>query len=126
MRYPVTPRNRQNQQDGVSLIEMIVAVLILSIAVVGLFGVFDQAASSVAANRDRLLAGLVARNAAEEIQLGLTFPTEQVQMAGQIWQVSSEIRRTSGGFEEVTISVTSQSGRAGAAIVTYRANGAAP
>ncbi len=111
---------KQGAQDGVSLVELVVAVLILSIAVIGLFRVFDQAAASVASNRDRQIAGLVARNVAEGIRLGIEIPV-RTRFGGQEWQIEAAPRRTSGGFDELIIRVAPAAGGPGAVLTTYRA-----
>lgn len=109
-----------DQQAGLSLLEVMVAVVVLSIAVVGLYRVFDQSALSVASDRDRLLAGLVAHNRAEELQLGLQNLSRSATMADREWQVESRVRATVGGFEEIEIVVQPETGSAGARLVTYR------
>ena len=119
MRPTLTRPNAHRGQDGVSLVEMVVAVLILSIAVVGLFRVFDQASLSIGANRERLVAGMITRNIAEDISLGTETLPQSVRMAGADWQVVTETRVTTAGFEEITIRVRPASGGAGAVLLTY-------
>lgn len=117
MRSSVT----RQDQAGVSLVELLVAVLVLSIAVVGLLSVYTQSATSAGADRDRVVADLVARNRAEEMTLGSIGLPGRVTMAGRDWVVSTDRRTTSGGFSEVTIRVTPADGGAGSTLVTYLA-----
>ena len=112
------PLSRRSDR-GISLIEMVVAVLVLSIAVVGLFRVMDQATRTTAANRDRQLAGIVARNMAASLRLGAELP-EQTRLGGQIWSVTHQAESTSGGSEAVTIRVAPTGGGPAAVLTTYR------
>lgn len=104
---------------GLSLIELAVAVLVLSIAVVGLFRVFDAALFNAASQRDRVLALMVAQNRAEEIALGFREGPSELRLAGRDWTIESQSRATQGGFVEVTLLVTPVDGGAGAMLTTY-------
>ena len=104
---------------GFSLIEMVVAVLILSIAVVGLFRVYDTNLSNAAGLRDRALALIAAQNQAETIALGMASQPDTVRLAGQDWVIETRSQTTQGGFAEVTIRVTSAAGGPGAVLTTY-------
>lgn len=112
-------RARGGPDAGLSLVELIVAVAILSIATVGLFRVIDQASRATAGNRDRMLAALVARNRAEEIELGATGLSDAVTLAGRRWRVTTEAKATEGGFAEIVIRVVPDEGGAGATLVAY-------
>ncbi|MDW4500486.1 type II secretion system protein [Sulfitobacter sp. D35] len=107
--------------DGLSLVEVLIAILVLSIATVGLFRVFGEAATTSAANQDRVLAGMVARNHAVALQLGDTGLPDRVRFAGRDWQLRTEVAQTSGGFEEVTIDARPVNGGGGSVLTTYRA-----
>lgn len=113
------PCRIETRDAGVSLIELLVAVLVLSIAVVGLFRVFGAGAEAAGSESERLLAGIVARNRAEEIALGLTDLPGRVGMAGRDWIIESATERTSGGFQEIALTVRPADGGAGATLVTY-------
>ncbi|SIS95479.1 general secretion pathway protein I [Roseivivax lentus] len=104
---------------GVSLIEMVVAVLILSIAVVGLFRVFDANLRNSAGQRDRALALIVAQNRAESIALGLRDLPAVERLADRDWTVETRALTTSGGFSEVSIRVSPASGGPAALLTTY-------
>lgn len=113
------------EEAGVSLLELLVAVALLSIAVVGLFRVFDAGVSGAAGDRDRLLSGLIARNRAEELALGMRGLPGRVTLTGRQWLIETDTRRTSGGFDEVVLIVRPAEGGAGSRLVTYTAGGAA-
>ena len=112
-------RVKSPRDAGLSLVELMVAVVILSIAVIGLFHVFDQAALAAGSDRDRLLAGLIARNRAEELQLGLPDLPAAVRLAGRDWDISTRAESTVGGFEQIEITVRPRPASAGARLVTY-------
>ena len=118
-----TPRARD---AGLSLVELMVAVLILSIAVVGLMRSLERGARLAAETRDRALAGIVARNRAELLALdgaGVALP-DRVRLAGREWRVEEARRVTAGGFVEVTIRTAPADGAGpGVSLVTYAAAG---
>ncbi len=112
-------RRHSPDDAGVSLVELIVAVAVLSIAVVGLFRVFDHAVRSAGGERDRLLAGIVAQNRGAAIALGLDDLPTQERFGGQIWQVDISDQATEGGFREVTLDVRARASGAGVQLVMY-------
>lgn len=120
-----TRRLTRHADAGVSLIELLVAVLVLSIAVVGLFRVFGAGASAAGSEVERHLASIIARNRAEEVALGLQDLPETVSMAGREWAVETETQVTSGGFDAVQLTVRPSAGGPAVRIVTY-ARGAGP
>jgi len=119
-------KGRSPMRDGgVSMIEMVVAVLVLSIAVVGLFRVFDASLAGSAGQRDRALAMIVAQNRAESIALGLRDPGPDVVLAGRDWTVETRSTATAGGFAQITIRVAPSEGGAGIVLTTYGAGSGA-
>lgn len=122
MRSVVTSPFSKFENTGFSLVELLVAVLILSIATVGLFRVFDQTIHATGSNRDRVLASLVARNRAEELQAGLPDLSERAAFGGRNWQVTTEVVQTTGGFEEIKITVAAPAGAA-VQLTTYLTGG---
>ena len=104
---------------GFSLLEMAVAVLILSIAVVGLCRTFDANLRASDAQRDRVLALMVAQNRAESIALGLNDLPPTERYAARDWIVETETTPTQGGFLEISIRVLPSDGGAGARLSTY-------
>ena len=112
-------------ERGFSLVEVLVAIAILSIATLGLFTVFDQSGKALAGSRDRLLAEVIARNRAEELRLGLRGLPESVTAAGQVFAIETDRRATSGGFEEQRVRVVAPGGAA-AVLTVYTAPGGQP
>ncbi len=111
------------RDTGLSLVELMVAVVVLSIAVIGLFRVFDQGALAAGSDRDRLLAGLIARNRAEELQLGMTDLPDTALLAGRVWDISIHTEATTGGFARSEIIVQPRTDTAGARLVTFLSPG---
>lgn len=120
MRADVRQEDEPVAVSGFSLMEVVVAVLVLSIATIGLFRVFDQSVLAASANRDRLLAQLVARNRLEQLQIGETEFPDRVEFAGRDWLVDMPEKQTSGPFREVRIIVRPATGDGGASLVTYQ------
>jgi len=120
-------RARLNDRDdgndrGISLIEMVVAVLVLSIGVIAGFRTLGQAQVVIGGEMPRLLAQNVALNRAEELQIlggsaGNGLP-RQVRMGGIDWTVDVTQAATEGGFAEATIRVTAPD-QPGAVYVVY-------
>jgi general secretion pathway protein I len=104
---------------GVSLIEVAIAVLILSIALIGTFRVIDQGTRQVSGERERVLGRLVAQNRAAEMRLAQPGLAETVDLGGRRWVVRTGDARTSAGFDEVEILVTPAGGGATSRLVTY-------
>lgn len=84
---------------GFTLVEVLVALSVLSIAVVALVKVQGESAAAAAAARTRLMAQIVAENrlvetmtAMEDLAAGST--TGQVRLSGQTWTWSQDIAAT--------------------------------
>ena len=98
---------RELKDAGISLIEIVVAVLVLSIGVIAGFKTLSQSQVVIGGEVPRILASTVALNRAAEFQLlGVgaagTLPDEVV-MGGIAWRVAVEQVPTEGGFVEATI-----------------------
>jgi len=107
---------------GISLIEMVVAVLVLSIGVIAGFQSLGQSRIGIGGEVPRLLAQSVALNRAEELLMlgaaaGSGLP-RRVQMGGIEWQVNVEQAATESGFTEASIHVAAP-GQPGAIYVVY-------
>ena len=107
---------------GISLIEMVVAVLVLSIGVIAGFQSLGQSQRGIGGEVPRLLAQNVALNRAEELQLlgaaaGGALPGE-VLTGGIAWTVETETAATEGGYVEARIRVSAP-GQPGAVYVVY-------
>ena len=107
---------------GVSLIEILIAVLILSIGVIASFQSLGQARIAIGGELPRLLARTAALNRAEELQLiganaGRALPGV-VRVGPYDWTLEVDEAPTQGGFVEATIRATA-TGEPGAVFVTY-------
>ncbi len=111
-----------NLQAGISLIEVVVAVLVLSIGVVAGFQSLGQARRGIGAELPRLMAHSVALNRAAEIRLAGAAAAPglaPVVTAGGInWTVDVDLAATRGGFAEARIHV-SAAGQPGAIYVVH-------
>ena len=117
MRRTVTPRDQ-----GVSLIEMVIAVLVLSIGIVAAFQSLGQSRAVIGGELPRLLAQTVALNRAEELKL-LGLPAarslpNRVRMGPFEWDIAITEAATEAGFVETTVRATSP-GQPGAMFVVY-------
>ena len=108
------------RDKGFSLVELMVAILILSIAILGAFRVLDSGVAGARGEEDRLLAELVALNRAAELALGETGLPARVALGGRDWDIVTEEAATEGGFVETTLIVAPASGGAGARLVGWR------
>lgn len=105
---------------GISLIEMVIAVLILAIGVTAGFRSLAQARVGIGGELPRLIAREVALNIAEEAQLlgaGAGQP-ETITMAGRDWRVDVAQAPTQAGFVELRIRVADPDGL-GALVTAY-------
>ena len=110
------------RQAGFSLVEMMVAILLLSIAIVAAFRVLDSGVTGAGGEQSRLLAELVALNRAAELALGETGLPDRVSLGGRDWQVTTGDTATEGGFVETTLTVVPVAGGPGARLVAWRAD----
>lgn len=78
---------------GFSLIEALVALVILAIATVGLIGAVEQHIDSTRAMERRSAALWVAENALAELTAGAR-PTAEAPMLGEAWRVAVQRRST--------------------------------
>ena len=122
MRRRVNPPQFPDREAGISLIEMVVAVLVLSIGVIAGFQSLTQSQKGIGGELPRLLAQNVALNRAEELQLlgaavGASLP-KSVVMGGLVWQVDVEQAQTEAMFVEARISVSAPD-QPGAVYVVY-------
>lgn len=92
---------------GISLIEMVIAVLVLSIGVVAGYRTLGQAQRGIGEELPRLLARTAALNRAEELRLlgmeaGRGLPAE-VTVGPLLLQIEVTEKPTEGGFTEATV-----------------------
>lgn len=116
MRRPLTP------EAGISLIEVVIAVLVLSIGVVAGFQTLGQAQREIGTELPRLMARQAALNRAEELRLlgmarGATLP--QTVRAGPFdWHIDVTGVATAAGFTEATVRASAD-GQPGALAVVF-------
>ncbi len=123
MRRPLT------RDAGISLIELVIAVLILSIGVVAGYRSLGQAQRGIGEEIPRLLAHEAALNRAAELRLlgmtaGRALPGT-VRLGPEDWQIDVTEEATAGGFVRATVRAHAP-GRPGALAVVYVRPGAVP
>ena len=98
--------------DGFSLIEAMVAMVILAVAGIALVGTTEAHVRRIAALENRAVAGFVAENRAAELAVGavaLDAGGDSTPMLGGTWRIRHEIDDTDDpALARVTISVTSE------------------
>jgi general secretion pathway protein I len=114
-------RVRGNCQ-GVSLLELVIAVMILSIGTIGVMRTLDVSQRQIGQAAPRILAHSVAANRTEELRaigwaLGRGLP-RVVRQGPFDWAVEMQSKDASGGLYEVTVVVSSQDGP-GASLVAF-------
>lgn len=105
-------------EDGFTLIEALVAMAVLALGAVSLLAATEGHTARITALTDRTTARWIAENRLAEVRLGLTPASDQEEMLGQSWQVTTTLTPTTEpALQRVTVSV----GRAadeGATLVT--------
>ncbi|PCJ04066.1 MAG: hypothetical protein COB16_19625 [Rhodobacteraceae bacterium] len=104
---------------GLTLLELVVAVLVLAIGSLAALQAVDQSRRAIGGAMPRLLAQLVAQNRAEELRLaglsgpsgGLSLPS-QVQMGPYSYQLTVSTKATASGIIEAEIRAVSSEGPA--------------
>ncbi len=107
---------------GFTLLELVVAVLVLAIGSLAALQAVDQSRRVLGGALPRVLAQLVAQNRAEELRLaglpsGLSLPS-QVQMGPYSYQLTVTTKATAGGIIQAEIRAVSSEGP-GAVLVTF-------
>ena len=115
-------QSQLKRDAGISLIEMVVAVLVLSIGVTAGFQSFSAARQGIGREMPRLVSQQVALNRAENLQLlgagvGASL-SDRVEMGGIAWTVKVETEPTEGGFVEFRIRASAQ-GQPGTLLTGY-------
>lgn len=111
----------EGQRDkGLTLVELAVAILVLSIGAIAATRAGDQAQGALAGMEARVLARVVAQNRAEELRLmGTVTPLPgTVRMGGMDFTVEVETKTTAAGLIEAGITVRSPLGP-GARLVSF-------
>ncbi|MDJ0827634.1 MAG: prepilin-type N-terminal cleavage/methylation domain-containing protein [Rhodobacter sp.] len=100
-------RRVKRGEDGISLIEMVVAVLVLSIGIVAGYQSLGQSRLAIGGALPRVLAQEAALNRAEELRLigmaaGRSLP-EIVRQGPYDWRITVDEAPTQGGFVEARV-----------------------
>jgi len=107
---------------GLTLLELVVAVMVLSLGSIAALRATDQSRVSIGGMPSRVLAQIVARNRVQELQLygalGSGSLPGQVEMGGRSFQVEVKKTATAGGLVEATVIVRGPDGP-GAYLVAY-------
>ncbi|MCB4457272.1 type IV pilus modification PilV family protein [Leisingera sp. McT4-56] len=119
-------RHTAASSAGLTLVELAVAVLVLSIASLAALRAADQSRIAAGGEAPRLLARIAARNRAEELQLyGTARPLpEQVTQGGRSITLETAAKPSAGGLLQATVTARTGSGE-GAQLVLYLAPGRA-
>lgn len=121
-------RLRRSGTRGLSLLELLVAITVLSIGTLGAMRAADQARLAIGGEMPRLLAGLAARNRAEELRLlgpyarGLP---ETVSLGGRQFTLSLTREATVGGLIRTRVTARAATGEA-ASLLLYLVPGGPP
>lgn len=114
-------RGTLKQDRGLTLLELVIAVAVLSIGTLAALRATDQSRRALAGAPQRLLAQVVAQNRAEELRLfgvatGRGLP-DRVTMGGQVFVLDVAFSATAGGLSEARITARREGGGPGALLV---------
>lgn len=111
---------RKPSDLGLTLIELLVAIIVLAIGSLAAIRAADQSRYSIAGELPRLLVETALRNRAQEIQLLGPFAglPDTVQIAGQAIQMTQDRDTTEGGLIRITLGARASTGEA-AGLVVY-------
>lgn len=115
-------QGRNFSDQGITLVELIVAIAILSIGTIAAIRGFEQTSRDLGTADARILAQNVALNRISELKIlgpaqGTTLPAK-VDMGPYSFDVDTELKRTAAGLFEATVSARSDTGVA-ASFVAY-------
>ncbi|WP_049644900.1 type II secretion system minor pseudopilin GspI [Candidatus Rhodobacter oscarellae] len=85
---------RSPNTAGFSLLEALVALVVISVSAKALLSAAEAHTSSVVSVSDRVVALWVAENTLVELQLGANDPEDRLRMAQTQWQVEAVLRPT--------------------------------
>lgn len=119
---PAAVTRARQRQRGITLLELVVAILVLSIGTIAAMRSLDQSGRVLGQETSRILAREVAANRAAELSVtgaaaGRDLPRE-VEMGGATWRVETAEAKTRAGLVEVTITVSAPD-RPGALLTSF-------
>ena len=105
---------------GLTLLELVVAVLVLSLGTIAALKAMDQSRLAIGGAETRALAQIAARNRAQELRLfgGRAALPDTVRMGRRDFRLAVETEATAGGLLRAAITVRSEAGP-GAYLVTF-------
>lgn len=107
---------------GLTLLELVIAVFILSLGSLAAIRATDQSRLAIGGEPSRIMAMIVARNRVQELQLygasGAGALPGQVEMGGRTFHVTVETEATEGGLLRAAVEVRGADGP-GAHLVAY-------
>lgn len=118
-------RRGGNGDRGLTLVELAVAIVILSIGTLAAIRSLDQARVQTAGAEARTLAQVAARNRAEELRLlgpDAALP-EQVQIGGRTLRIDTDRTVTAGGLVRARIVAQAIDGAGGAQVIVFLSPG---
>lgn len=120
---PSKPRRRTRCTTmGLTLLELVVAVMVLSVGSIAALRATDQSRVAIGGMPSRVLAQIVARNRAQELQLyggqGAQALPGDVEMGRRQFKVTVQTATTAAGLVEAVITVRGPDGP-GAHLVAY-------
>lgn len=116
------PALRRHTTRGLTLLELVIAVLVLSLGSLAAIRATDQSQAAIGGMPTRVLAQIVARNRVQELQLygaalSDTLP-QSIGMGGREFQVTVDKTTTASGLVEARVAVRGPDGP-GAFLVAY-------
>lgn len=129
MRPPLSRKTAATRAQGMTLVELVIAIAILSIGMIAAWRGYEQAQRGIGGQVGRVLAQQVALNHAAELRLsglpeGRNLPGE-AEMGTTRWQVTVAEAPTHAGLVEAVITVSAP-GQPGARLVTLVPSGPTP
>ena len=102
----------RDQDQGLTLLELVIAVLVLSIGTIAALRAMDHSRVAIGGAQDRMLPALAATNRAEEIKLLGTSGAlpSVVQLGGQDIRLEAQPAPTAGGLSRVDVTASAPRG----------------
>lgn len=113
----VQPNIRSSNDAGFTLIEALVAMVVLALGAVSLLAATEGHTARITAITDRTTARWVAENRLTELRLGLAQVSDTDQMLGQNWRISTTLTPTTDpALRRATVAVGRAAGDSGSLV----------